>query len=391
MASGNIIRGNRNTVFSNNSTIQGDGNQVSGQTVNLVNAFNVTVSGDNITAIGVSGGTLMQNDTTYIQSLTVLSSITINNTVYTGNTLAGPWTASTGLGSIVPIDSPNNIASGNYSIAIGTGNTVNGRGDFVGGFNNVISASTTNNQATIIFGRDNVISASTSAIFGRGNIISGSLASASCFISGQNNRITSGVIGATVLGSSNIASGLYSIATGSNTRATADASVAGGVYAVAERLTEWTRSSPVLYNSTTQAPQYGKFSMGVVTNGAGSTQMFIDNQGLNSVFLINNNSAFYVQIKCIATIATGVTAGQTVVFDAQGIVKKSRGTIVTETPFNTGTGNLFPNYWTSGSSLSGTILSVNPGGASDLEFAAFGITATQINWFCEVSYQKVTW
>lgn len=151
MASGNKITGNGNTILGNDINLIGHGNSITGSNINLVNTHGVTIlSGANITAFNVSGGSLNTNNSTYVTNLTVLSSVTINNVTYgpSGATLGDSfWTNGNGYGSITTV-TPNvltgtNLTNGAFSYALGSGNTSSGDLSIAIGRNNLISSALT--------------------------------------------------------------------------------------------------------------------------------------------------------------------------------------------------------------------------------------------------------
>jgi len=113
-------------------------------------------------------------------------------------------------------------------------------------------------------------------------------------------------------------------AEGGNTYAIENNTHAGGAYAKATRYAEWTRSSEIPYSSTPEYPQYGKLSAGGTTNSVAAVQFYLDNSGNNNQFIIEPDSAFYVQLKAVVQ---DDSTGDAASFAGEGLIKNVGGTV----------------------------------------------------------------
>lgn len=260
-------------------------------------------------------------------------------------------------------NSSSNNSSGPNSFAYGTGNTASGAQSFAGG-------------------RECSAITSFSFAIGSGNtaIALGSYA--------EGIRTRSNQTGTHTEGGYTMATGEYSHAEGFLSTASTAGSHAGGGLAVTTRSFEWARSSYIYYNGvpSINPPQHGKVSLGTRTNGAGSSVMYPSYPIQSFALFLDNNSTFYLQLKVIGVIYSGANAGDSVSYTSEGIARNIANTASIVSPgFNTV--RTFSNGALSGTNLSVSIL----GGFTELAISPSGLASTGINWFCEATYQKVTW
>lgn len=178
----------------------------------------------------------------FFSGSTPLSDIIINLTTGITSTLQSGfsgWTASTGVNSIIANNGSGNVASGNFAIAGGTGNTASGLTSFIGGG---ILNITNGARSFIGGGQSNVATANNSAVLtGLNNKASGLqsvvVGGSGSLASGNNSVIGGGFLNSATTtystvsgGRNNVASGTNSFIGGGNANSTTttNATVVGG-------------------------------------------------------------------------------------------------------------------------------------------------------------------
>ncbi len=371
----NLIAPNAPNVMligSNNTIMSGSGN-------NMVVGNGITIAPDvnNINVFASSGGTFTGSNTTYIENVVVMSSITISNVTYgvSGLSLTNYWTAGTGIDSITTLNH-GAIASGSSAVAIGSGTTAGGDGSFASGaFTQAIGfVSHSEGASTQANGTASHSEGTTTQANGDHSHAEGSISKSI----GDSSHAE---------GVATQANGNFSHSEGASTQANGTASHAGGFFANASREFEWARSSNITYNSTSQYPQYGKVSLGTTTNNATPKKAFLNFvSGVgNSEFIIETGATFYVQYKIVGVVASGLTKGDSCVFNADGVITNDysgntsllgAGFTITKPFFSV--------------TLSSTTLAIQNNTINQsLDLQVTGVAATDINWFAEASYQKV--
>ena len=233
---------------------------------NSANTISVGVRDDGNVGIGpsasspqeklhVSGGTIRINTANSTEGAGKLAVSDVNGSISFSSTTAlnlggsgfSGWTASTGLNSIIANNGSGNLASGNFSVVGGSGNTSTGVANFIGAGKNNYSSG---NYSNIVGGQANIASGPGSFVgggrfneaTGQGSVaVGGGYTSAAyanraiadfAFIGAGRTNVASGITAIVVGGNQNTAGGNYSfvgggsfnVATGNNT------AIAGGKF-----------------------------------------------------------------------------------------------------------------------------------------------------------------
>lgn len=292
-----------------------------------------------------------------------------NNTLYMDsklNLITGNSNVTSGNGLI--IGSSNSLGSQSASIVIGYGNNVSPNSNsIVLGNDNTVNA---NLVSSIVLG-EGVTADTANSVYTDNLFISadGTINNIPIkdFLSGSTNYI-SGSSGSysiiTIQNPSkpNIASGIYSMATGNGS----NSNLPG----------EWSRTTGDAENNFT--PQYGILDLSKTTTGNTPSEIFIGNI-TNSRITIPVGKSLRYKFTAMAVDSTTIASKE---WEGQGLIKNVTGT-TTLIGYD-----IISTY--ADSSMSTTDLTVTADNTNDsLKFEVTGIASTNIRWYVKVDYIKI--